>query len=130
MVTYTPDDIDSDTTSHYTDTANMDENLAATLDAMKAQMAEMEQELQNAQPTQHTPLQNELTSAIDPLKHPRPKIGDVELYNNTDWSLYPQFMSKLCAKLNIDKEAIGNAYNCTWYIFSCLTGLAAAQVLP
>lgn len=130
MVTYTSDDIDSDTTSHYTDTANMDENLAATLDAMKARMAEMEQELQNARPTQHTPLQNELTSAVDPLKRPRPKIGDVEPYDNTDRSLYPQFMSKLRAKLNIDKEAIGNAYDRTWYIFSRLTGSAAAQVLP
>lgn len=66
----------------------------------------------------------------DPLKRPRPKIGDIELYNNTDRSLYPQFISKLRVKLNIDKDAIGNAYDCTWYTFSRLVGSAAAQILP
>lgn len=131
MVTYTPDDIGSDTTSHYTDTVNMDEDLTATIEAMRARMAEMERELQSTRPTQRTPPRNEpTTSATDPLKRPRPKIGDIEPYDNTDRSLYPQFISKLRAKLNIDKEAIGNAYDRTWYTFSRLMGSAAAQVLP
>lgn len=135
MVTYTPDDVGSDTTSHYTDTmnnTNTEEDLAATIESMRTRMAEMERELQSTRPVQRTsPPRNESTSpATDPLKRPRPKIGDIELYNNTDRSLYPQFISKLRAKLNIDKDAIGNAYDRTWYIFSRLTGSAAAQVLP
>lgn len=95
-------------------------------------MAEMEWELQNAQPAQHTSLpQNELTPPItDPLKRPRPKIGGIELYDNTDRSLYPRFISKLRAKLNINKDATGEAYVCIWYAFSRLTGPAVAQVLP
>ena len=95
-------------------------------------MAEMERELQNVRPAQRTsPPQNEATPlANDPLRRPRPKIGDIELYDNTDRSLYPQFISKLRAKLNIDKDAIGSAYDRIWYAFSRLTGSAAAQVLP
>ena len=135
MVTYTPDDIGSDTTSHYTDTmnnTNTEEDLAATIESMRTRMAEMERELQSARPVQRTssPRNGSTSPATDPLKRPRPKIGDIEPYNNTDRSLYPQFISKLRAKLNIDKDAIGNAYDRTWYTYSRLIGSAAAQILP
>jgi len=39
MVTYMPDDVGSDTTSHYTDivySPNMDESLTATIEAMRS----------------------------------------------------------------------------------------------
>lgn len=135
MVTYSPDDVASDTMSHCTDTLNspnMGENLVATIESMKTRVAEMERELQNTRPSQQTsPHGNERTPpAADALRRPRPKIADVEPYDNTDRSLYPQFTSKLRAKLNIDKDAIGSAYDRIWYAFSRLTGSAAAQVLP
>lgn len=51
MVTYTPDDVESDTTSYYADTMNdpnTKEDLAAIIESMRTRMAEMEQELRSA----------------------------------------------------------------------------------
>lgn len=128
MVTYTPDDVESDTMN----SPNMEDDLAAMVESMRTRMAEMERELQNVRPAQRTsPPRSEPTpSTTDSLRRPRPKIGDTEPYDNSDRSLYPQFISKLRAKLNIDKDAIGSAYDRIWYAFSRLTGSAAAQVLP
>jgi hypothetical protein len=63
-------------------------------------------------------------------RRPRPKLPDPEPYDGTKRSLYPQFRSKLRAKLQVDALSIGNDYDRMWYAFSRLSGEAAAQILP
>jgi hypothetical protein len=64
------------------------------------------------------------------LKRPRPKLRDPEVYDGTKRSWYPQFRSKLRAKLRIDAPAIGSEYDRMWHAFGCLSGEAAANMLP
>jgi hypothetical protein len=63
-------------------------------------------------------------------RRPHPKLPDPEPYDGTKRSLYPQFRSKLRAKLQVDALLIGNDYDQMWYAFSRLSGEAAAQILP
>ncbi|KAK9320396.1 hypothetical protein V1517DRAFT_210360 [Lipomyces orientalis] len=44
--------------------------------------------------------------------------------------LFPQFLGKLQAKLEIDTAAIGTGRDHVWYGFSRLDGKAAARVYP
>ena len=66
----------------------------------------------------------------DPVKRPRPKLTDPEVFDGRNRSLYRPFRSKLRAKLEVDKEALGTAYDRMWYAFGRLTDGAAMQVLP
>ncbi|BCR83610.1 uncharacterized protein ACHE_11012A [Aspergillus chevalieri] len=66
----------------------------------------------------------------DPVRRPRPKLTDPEVFDGRNRSLYRPFRSKLRAKLEVDKEALGNAYDRMWYAFGRLTDGAAMQVLP
>lgn len=86
--------------------------------------------LAQQQPAQPATVETASPPAGDPMRRPRPKLTDPEAFDGQNRSLYRQFRSKLRAKLEVDKEALGNAYDRMWYAFGRLTGEAAMQVLP
>jgi hypothetical protein len=61
-------------------------------------------------------------------QRPRHILPPLEKYDGINKALYPQFESQLRAKLIIDRDAIGGAYECVWYAFACLKDEAAAKV--
>ncbi|KAK9364578.1 hypothetical protein V1509DRAFT_667903 [Lipomyces kononenkoae] len=63
-------------------------------------------------------------------KRPRAKLPDPEKFTGEDLSLFPQFLGKLQAKLEIDAAAIGTGRDHVWYGFSRLDGKAAARLYP
>jgi hypothetical protein len=63
-------------------------------------------------------------------QRPRARLPDPTPFSGEDPALYPQFEAKLTAKIEVDKDAIGNNYQLMWYAFSRLEGKAAARVLP
>lgn len=65
-----------------------------------------------------------------PVKRPRPTLPDPEPYDHTKPELFPQFESKLQAKLIIDAVAIGGPYEQLWYAFGRLKDSAAARIHP
>ncbi|KAK9323108.1 hypothetical protein V1517DRAFT_373280 [Lipomyces orientalis] len=64
------------------------------------------------------------------VKRPRPKLPDPDKFTAEDLSLFPQFLGKLQAKLEIDAAAIGAGRDHVWYCFSRLDGKAAARIYP
>jgi Retrotransposon gag protein len=74
-------------------------------------------------------LQAQVHGASTP-KRPRPILPDPEPYTGEDHSLYPQFESKLRAKLRVDKEALGGVYERLWYAFGRLKDKAAQRLHP
>ncbi|KAL4860722.1 hypothetical protein BDV12DRAFT_181183 [Aspergillus spectabilis] len=78
----------------------------------------------------HQTSNNQLSAQSRELGQPRLKLPYPETYDGTKRSWYPQFRSKLRAKLRIDALAIGSEYNQLWHAFGCLSGKAAAQMLP
>jgi len=63
-------------------------------------------------------------------QRPRHILPPLEKYDGISKALYPQFESQLQAKLVIDRDAIGGAFECVWYAFACLKDEAAAKVHP
>ena len=63
-------------------------------------------------------------------QRPRHILPPLEKYDGINKALYPQFESQLQAKLVIDRDAIGGAFECVWYAFACLKDEAAAKVHP
>lgn len=103
----------------------------ATIEAMNVRMAGLEHELQNARSAERTPLPESGPIAVTPTTtRSRPKMPDPEAYDGIEKSLYPPFISLLRAKLNVDRDALGSAYDRTWYAFGRLKGRAALQLLP
>lgn len=86
--------------------------------------------LAQQQPAQPATVETASPLAVDSVKRPWPKLTDPEAFDGQNQSLYCQFQSKLRAKLEVNKEALDNAYDHMWYTFSRLTGKAAMQVLP
>ncbi|KAK9233708.1 hypothetical protein V1525DRAFT_157001 [Lipomyces kononenkoae] len=85
-------------------------------------------------PNQPPTLAGQATS-IEPLmndttKRPRAKLPDPEKFTGDDLSLFPQFLGKLQAKLEIDADAIGFEKDHVWYGFSRLEGKSAARIFP
>ncbi|KAK9368506.1 hypothetical protein V1509DRAFT_646651 [Lipomyces kononenkoae] len=75
------------------------------------------------------------TTSIDSLtnvttKRPRAKLPDPEKFTGSDLSLFPQFLGKLQAKLEIDADAIGVEKDHVWYCFGRLEGSSAARIFP
>ena len=66
----------------------------------------------------------------DTPRRPRPRLPDVEKFDGSDKSLYPQFESQLEAKLQVDAASIGETTEQIWYSFSRLSGKAAARIHP
>ena len=78
-------------------------------------------------------LENEnklLKGQADDRKLPKAKLPDPEKFSGKDSALFPQFLSKLKAKLNIDGKTIGKESNQIWYAFDRLEGTAAARIHP
>ncbi|KAK9364306.1 hypothetical protein V1509DRAFT_185678, partial [Lipomyces kononenkoae] len=69
-------------------------------------------------------------SAVNLLKRPRAKLPDADKFTAEDLSLFPQFLGKLQAKLEIDADAIGTGKDHVWYSFGRLEGKAAARIFP
>lgn len=74
-------------------------------------------------PTTSVPSQPEET----PNRH---RLSKVKSYNGEDKTLYPQFRTKLEAKLRTDGRVIGSSTDQVFYAFGCLEGLAAARIHP
>jgi hypothetical protein len=70
------------------------------------------------------------TTQASDTKRPRAKLPDTEKFTSDDLSLYPQFEGKLLAKLEIDKNAIGEEKDRIWYAFNRLEGKAATRIFP
>lgn len=68
--------------------------------------------------------------ALIQTKRPRPILPDPEQYDGEEINAYPQFESKLHAKLQVDKAALGGAYERLWYAFGRLKGKAAQRLHP
>lgn len=64
------------------------------------------------------------------VQRPRARLPDPSLFSGEDLALYPQFEAKLTAKIEVDRDAIGNDHQLMWYAFSRLEGKAATRVLP
>ncbi|KAK9371574.1 uncharacterized protein V1513DRAFT_428421 [Lipomyces chichibuensis] len=78
-------------------------------------------------PTDHGPAAD---TAVNLLKRPRAKLPDPDKFTGEDLSLFPQFLGKLQAKLEIDADAIGTGKDHVWYSFGRLEGKAAARIFP
>lgn len=58
--------------------------------------------------------------ALIQTKRPRPILLDLEQYDGEEMNAYPQFESKLYAKLQVDEAALGGPYERLWYAFDRL----------
>ena len=63
-------------------------------------------------------------------KRPRAVLPDPEQYDGEETNAYPQFESKLYAKLQVDEAAIGGPFERLWYAFGRLKGKAAQRLHP
>ena len=54
----------------------------------------------------------------------------VQEYDDEDRNQYPQFCTKLEAKLEVDGEAIRGNTQRVWYAFGRLTGSAVSRIYP
>ena len=63
-------------------------------------------------------------------KRPRPILPDPEQYDGEDMNAFPQFESKLYAKLQVDEAALGGPFERLWYAFGRLKGKAAQRLHP
>ena len=61
---------------------------------------------------------------------PRPILPDPDTFDGSDRALYPEFRSKLDAKLTLDQAALGSHCEMLWYAYYRLSGAAAGQILP
>jgi hypothetical protein len=68
--------------------------------------------------------------ALIQTKRPRPILPDPEQYDGEEMNAYPQFESKLYAKLQVDEAALGGPYERLWYAFGRLKGKAAQRLHP
>ena len=99
-------------------------DLARTIELMQTRINQLEsaQEYRSPPPAPVPPSPQ--------IRRPRPTQGDPEPYDHTKPELFPQFESKLQAKLIIDAAAIGGPYEQLWYAFGRLKDYAAARVHP
>ena len=51
-------------------------------------------------------------------------------YDGKDKARYREFSAEMTAKLEIDREAIGDEKIQVWYAFSGLTGEAKSRIFP
>jgi len=68
--------------------------------------------------------------ALIQTKRPRAVLPDPEQYDGEEANAYPQFESKLYAKLQVDEAAIGGPFERLWYAFGRLKGKAAQRLHP
>jgi Retrotransposon gag protein len=68
--------------------------------------------------------------ALIQTKRPRSILPDPEQYDGEEMNAYPQFESKLYAKLQVDEAALGGPYERLWYAFGRLKGKAAQRLHP
>ena len=57
-------------------------------------------------------------------------MPDPDIFDGSDRALYPEFRSKLDAKLTLDQAALGSHREMLWYAYYHLSGAAAGQILP
>lgn len=81
-------------------------------------------------PTEDVPAPQQPAMWAATVQRPRPRMPDPAPFTGDDSTLYPQFEAKLTAKIEVDKDAIGDDHQLMWYAFSRLEGKAAARVLP
>lgn len=145
MTRFSPDEIESPDDHEYesfedTEMNDMGDNIGTQSDsqAMPPWLAELQATIQQ-QAARIAELEgyaaayagNTTANSSEQLKkRPKHKLKDPEPYDDTDRSLYPQFRSKIEAKLTIDAEAIGDESERVWYGFNLLQGAAAARVHP
>ena len=111
--------------------ASMSEVLAAM-----SQMNTRLSELSTSAPVPSTPATTTDTEGQSTNEPPittiykKSRMITPEKFNGEDLALYPQWETKILAKLDIDGELIGGHKERCWYIFGCLTGKAAARIHP
>jgi hypothetical protein len=64
------------------------------------------------------------------VRRPRPSLPNPDQFDGSNQALYPQFESKLKAKLEIDGRTIGGENEQVWYAFGRLSGEAAGRIHP
>ncbi|KAL1953147.1 hypothetical protein VTO42DRAFT_3547 [Malbranchea cinnamomea] len=104
------------TRSAFSATLNAFQQLVGSLNLQGQQLASLVQAIQQQ------------TSASSPPL--RARLPDPEKYDNSDPQSYPQFRSKLQAKLTCDADVIGSVKTRTWYAFHYLEGNAAKRIYP
>lgn len=110
---------------------NMDQSSDSTITTgLQEQMASLQQ-LVKQQAEQLSLLQSEPQPVAQPAAiHPRPILPDPDTFDGSDRALYPEFQSKLDAKLTLDQAALGSYCEMLWYAYYCLSDAAAGQILP
>ena len=63
-------------------------------------------------------------------KRAKARLPDSEKFSGEDLALFPQFLSKLRAKISIDGSVIGDEKEHFWYAFDRLERMAAARIHP
>jgi hypothetical protein len=101
-------------------------DLVRTIEALQARINQLESTQERRSPPPPPPA----GTPAPPVKRPRPTQAHPEPYDHTKPELFPQFESKLQAKLVIDAEAIGGPFEQLWYAFGCLKDNAAARIHP
>lgn len=61
---------------------------------------------------------------------PKARMPKPESYDDTDRTLFPQFLALLTAKLTFDHNVWDSEAERVWYAFGCLTGKASTRILP
>ena len=85
-------------------------DLARTIELMQTRINQLESAQEHRSPPPVPP-----APPSPQIRRPRPTQGDPEPYDHTKPELFPQFESKLQAKLIIDAAAIGGPYEQLWY---------------
>ena len=79
---------------------------------------------------------NAINTSPQPQSEPQPTVTcprlilpDPDIFDGSDHALYPEFQSKLDAKLILDQTALGFYCEMLWYTYYHLSGAAAGQIL-
>lgn len=105
------------------------QELNTIVQALREENQSLREAMLARQPSTATePQAPQQTAATTP--RPRARLPDPSPFSGEDLALYPQFEAKLTAKIEVDRDAIGNDHQLMWYAFSRLEGKAATRVLP
>ena len=125
------EDKNMDQSPDYTTTTGLQEQMASLQQLVKQQAEQLSLLQQQADATNTSPqLQPEPQPLAQPAAiRPHPILPDPDTFDGSDRALYPEFRSKLDAKLTLDQAALGSHREMLWYAYYHLSGAAAGQIL-
>lgn len=116
-----------------------DKNMDQSSDTSLQEQMAILQQLVKQQAEQLNLLQqqaNAINTCPQPQSEPQPAVTrpclilpDPDTFDGSDHALYPEFWSKLDAKLTLDQAALDSYHEMLWYAYYCLSDAAAEQIL-